>query len=296
MNKFTLRIDNQEMKWVINKVKYFWGDAYTTKFKIRQKLKSIFYNEGTSEYQENVGEKASLEFNERLINYREWNYFEVNPYFSIDTDLKLSTKSLSLKYLESILEDNFCIDEISTINGLLKSICFQINESIESEQNIKIEVDSDDYSTKSLLKYVSAKMSDGDFILSENDLSYNDAILIQLNMINKIADSKANIAKKNLVLLDIPLLTSVLYDWLQNSASENLKMLVFSNTSHKPDNVDDYVIVKNRFLDLSFEEELFDKIINEIDVNISVDELKEELINIISGKETVKTSKILSLI
>jgi len=296
MNKFTLKFGNEEISWAINNIKYFWGNNYQKKFKIRQKLRSIFENLESSEFQESTNASTELRFNDEKVKYREWNYFEVNPYFSIDTDLKLSTKSLSLKYLESILEDNFCIDEISTINGLLKSICFQINESIESEQNIKIEVDSDDYSTKSLLKYVSAKMSDGDFILSENDLSYNDAILIQLNMINKIADSKANIAKKNLVLLDIPLLTSVLYDWLQNSASENLKMLVFSNTSHKPDNVDDYVIVKNRFLDLSFEEELFDKIINEIDVNISVDELKEELINIISGKETVKTSKILSLI
>jgi len=296
MNKFTLRIDNQEMKWVINKVKYFWGDAYTTKFKIRQKIKSIFYNEAISEYQESIGEKPSLEFNERVINFREWNYFEVTPYFSMDADLKLSTKSLTLKYLESILEDNFCIDEISTINGLLKSIYFQINESIDDDQSIKIEVDSDDYSTKSLLKYVSAKMSDGDFIMNENDLSYNDVILIQLNMIKKVADSKSNIAKKNLVLLDIPLLTSVLFDWLQGFSSENLKILILNNTSHKPGNTEDYVVVRNRFLDLSLEEELFDKIINEIDINISIDELKEELICMISGTETVKTSKILSLI
>ena len=93
MDKMTLTIGTKSYTWAMGSVKFFWGPNYTKKFDIRQKLKQVYEKGLPSDYQESNEVIVRMEINDQRLNQKDWDFFEVTPFFSMYSDLKLTAKS-----------------------------------------------------------------------------------------------------------------------------------------------------------------------------------------------------------
>ncbi len=287
MDKINFKVKGIEYVMAIDKYKIFFGDNYIFKFNSRQAIKQFLENIQLSEYQESFELQGKIELNENKINHKNWEYYEITPYYSVNNDFKLSAKSLSLKFIESAFDETLCLDEINTINNLFKIVSEQLSEEIKMEQEITFSITSSDFTIKSLIKYIGLSLQNDDLSIGESDLSYDEIMLLQLNMIDKIANSTLNKLKKFLVILDAPLLTEKIIRKLKNIEGDNLKVIVFTNDHHIPMPIDNYVISRKGFIDLFFEESILNNITNVIGKNISISQTKEEIAKYIANDSTV---------
>lgn len=290
MDKFNIAVGTKEYEFAIDKYKIFFGPNYNLKYSIRNRFKQRIENVENSEYQEYKKRFEFVKFNDKDIHHKNWEVIEINPSFTLANDLKMSAKSLFLRYAETALFEVKCFDEINTISNLIKVVCESVNENISLENGIVVKFESNDFTFKSLVKNLYANILNDDLIINEYDISFEEVILLQMHIIEKIANSELNKTKFFLNIIDLPQITSKILAELDNINSENVKTLVFTNSIHPTLEIENYVYCSKQFTDIYFEEQILDNIIYETTTVSEIIDAKTELKNIISGKSTEKSS------
>lgn len=248
----------------INSVKYCIGQNYKEKYKLKQMILECMNNYKISEYSlENTGQ-AKLFFNNKELNNKNILFYQVSHNYSIQDDLKLSSKSLIGKYLETLISNNENIDTINSINILLESFGNELDDSLIVSRFMT-------YTPKLFLKILLPVFCLNNEQANEFDLGYNEIILLQLKMINYIVQNKCS--HFILCLIDIPVLTKEIKEYLEQVS--NCMLIVFVNNFDIIPQIKDIYVFDKYVMDLNNEEELYNIFINKGICNL--EEVKTEV-------------------
>ena len=232
MDQFKICCGKKEFKINIEYIKYFCGKNESDKFSIYNSLKSCFSKTPNSEYALETQLKHYVCFNDKIIDPKKWMFFEINKYFDIDTDIKLGTKSLLLKYLESFKEDIESSDIFNTLSILFESFNAEIIDPIINKdiQEKRLDFRLDSLSSQLLLKNIYALIFQKDFETNYGDFNYEDLFIFQLNIIETIASKNKD--KFILLYLDISFITDSIRNAIERLKYKNC--YVFINCIETP--------------------------------------------------------------
>ena len=104
-------------------------------------------------------------------------------------------------------------DSFNTIKELLYSLInYEIKERVEMEiKNLTFTTQSDDFNMKSLIKFILPFLFKEELEVNNLDLSYEELIILQLKIINKISH---NSNKPIFVISNIPCITKEILEEL----------------------------------------------------------------------------------
>lgn len=189
MHRFTLNYDSSIFKIDIEDYKFIIGNNFHNKFKLYETLKAAFNKMPNSDYAIEKNNKYSVTFDDKPIDSRKWKFFEITPFFDLENDMKIGTKSLIGKYLDAV-SNNFEQNEIfNTLSILVNSINddFLEEETAVSFGDKEFKLRLADITKSILLKEIFAEITCEDIDCNYVDLSYEEIILLQLNLLEKIA-------------------------------------------------------------------------------------------------------------
>lgn len=230
----------------IDTIKYCIGSNYKEKYKFKQIILEYVNNYKVTEYSLEHSGQAKLFFNNKEMNNKNISFYYVDHKYSIQEDLKLSSKSLIAKYLESLLSNNENIDTINSINILLEAFGNELDNEIIVTRFMT-------YTPKLFLKIILPIFCLSSEQANEYDLDYNEIIILQLKMIDYI--SRMNEKDFIFCVLDIPILTKEIKEFMDTL--NNVLLIVFINSFSVIPLMDDIYIFDRIIIDLNNEEELY---------------------------------------
>lgn len=249
MHKISVVNFNKRIDVLISKTKYIIGNDYDNKDLIKKTMIYYFSKLNLSEYAEDTYGKSYVLFDDSLLNISDFDFYYINPNFDMDSDIKLTSKSLCLSYINSLLDNieyNETFQTISVLmNDLLENVFDVKNEIIVPNVNV-------DFTKKTLIKLISLYFMKDDNQINNYDLSLKERIILQLKMIASIS-KKSN---KNIIILgEIPIIDKEIIEILDEINSYNL---IFIENSKERDDIDLYIMNQNEIIDLQNDELIFE--------------------------------------
>ncbi len=270
MNKLTIKKGNRQFSFNINHIKYCIGLNYQSKYELKKIIFEYFHNTKITEYSENNTGKALISIDNLEINKKNSLFYYVHHQYSLQDDLKLSTKSLISKYLEILLSHIDYNETIQSINILLESFALELDSQIITSQFIT-------QTPKSLLKLLMPFYMINDEQANEFDLSYDDIIILQLQMIKYISN---DITKYVFCLIEIPELTHSIYEYIQSL--DQCLVIVILTSSTVLIELKDIYYMSNINIDCDNDEQIYEIFVSKGICTLK--EAKEKLNNIIKNK------------
>lgn len=254
---------------IIDHTKYVLGSNAVNKFYIKQAVRQYF-NKTISGYREEIGSECYFKIDDNPVDKKNTFFYEVTENYSINEDAKLSMKSLMLKYLETLYSSIDYMDTLNTFNILVESLSDEVSE------NAFVQSEFSTYSPKLLTKLVTAHYYEDESYKDEYDLSYEDLVILQLNMINYIAVNSKKYAYI-ILFIDIPLLTDEIRSKIDEISNDRVYCIVFSKTIRDVE-IENICVEEDYFLDFANEEMVY-YILNEKSTNLYTLEDIKNMIN-----------------
>ena len=250
MKKITMVNGDVKYHFLIQDYKIILGSNESLKFEIIKIFYRIYLNQKISEYAIEFGNVPQILINDMPIKFKDCMLFYVHKYYSISDDLKLHTKSLIAKYLEILFSNDSFKDTLNTINLLFDSLRFELQDysTVDCEFNA--------ISPKQLLKLVSAKIIEDDLFKDEYDMTIDEIILFQLDLISFIVNH--SFSAHYLILLEINSLSEVILKKVKSLP--NCEILLFVERCNIEVDLDKIAICEKWLLDLGDEEIFYEKI------------------------------------
>lgn len=225
--------------------------------------------------------------NDRQIDLKKYDYIELFLQYDIKEDMKIGSKSIFQKYYDLLLEKIEYNEIFISTNNLLKTICDDINLSIDTE-NITINGTITDLTKKLIIKMIELNLLKNEFEISQYSLTYEEVIKLQLKIVKEMA--KIDELKDYLIFIDIPYITDSILKEL-NHNYYNLILLVNTYAINEKLSItdDSIAIAHNNIYDLSNEEQMYE-IAMDCKRNLSINELKKEL----TDKMIIRTKEVVS--
>ena len=278
MNKIECTINNKKYEIVLENFKILFGSNYNETYEVYKCLKTFFNKIPYSEFHKENNIRNSILLNDNFIDVRNSLFFEVNIDFDFILDAKLGTKSLILKYLENTLEGIEYHESFNTIKELLYSfINYEIKDQVVLEFNdLNFLTECDDFNMKSLIKYIIPILLKNDLEINNLDLTYQELIVFQIKLINRIAEK----CKKNVfIAANIPCITQNILKEL-NLLNKNIYFIILSNHFNCEIDINNVIFTDLRWLDFSNETTLIDYMMDmpfHYDINELKTKIKESL-------------------
>ncbi len=268
MKKITIKNLNDKIDIIVDKIKYVCGNDYESKDKIKKVLINKFNKISQSDYAEDNYISEVLIDDEPII-LNDYLFFYVDSNYDLLQDSKLGVKSISLEYINALFENIEFTEEYQTINNLLIDLLDkQINDS---DYLIKSNIECT-LTKKLLTKLIEFSFINEDNKINNYDLTLEQKILIQLNMIKKIS-IKTN---KNIILLiDCPVITKSIKEVIGNIDATSI--VLFERI--EKDNFKDLLILDNIRIDTLDDNAIFELCNNCKTTFLSIEEMKEKLLN-----------------
>lgn len=269
MKQLLISSGNINRTIIINHIKYVLGSNAMNKYYLKQAVRQYF-NKTVSGYREEKGSECYFKIDDSPVDKKNTFFYEVTENYSINDDAKLSTKSLMLKYLETLYSDVNYMDTLNTLNILVESLSDEVSE------NAFIQSEFSTYSPKLLTKLVTAHYYEDESYKDEYDLSYEDLIILQLNMIDYIVKNSKKYAYI-ILFIDIPLITDEIKSKIDELSKDRVYCLVFSKTV-KVTEIENICVEEDYFLDFANEEMVY-YILNEKSTDLYTLEDIKNMIN-----------------
>ena len=179
------------------------------------------------------------------------------------------------------MSDESYIETFLTIQSLTEMLCIQFNEDHDIKlRDIKI-------SPTTFAKLIEPTLVIDDFEMNEFDLSIEDFICLQLDLIRQATSISK---QENLIIVDCPIVTNKIQDKVKEIS--NSMIIVFCRTIQTDYLLNNCYLIDKFTIDLADEESIYECICNEI---LCVSNLKEgvnymkEYVKIVLGLEDGKT-------
>lgn len=286
MKKLTLCKGKETYELYINRKKIIAGKNYLKKYELLKIFRNTF-NQQNSEYSENRDQIYQILVNDSKINPKKSYMIDLSTNFDLNTDLKMGSKSLTLKYMESTLSESDYNDSVNTINLLFQSLEEEINNL---QNDIKITIGQ--LNNKNIVKLFSPFLVIGDEKACMYDLNYEEFILTLLRMVSKILENA--VFEEVFLLLDIPILTSCINTYIQNL--KKCYVLIFTNDYPSHICIEDFYICSKYSLDFADDEELYAIMCEEGHIAYELEEVKQMLSNYLNHVKDKYTGLIKELL
>lgn len=277
MHRFIIDYGVKEKTLDIENYKFLIGDNYREKFKIFETIRSCFNKVPNSEFAIENNLKHKMFFDEKPLDPKQWRYFELTPFFDVETDIKLGTKSLMGKYLDSFANDLEQNEIFNTLQILINSLNdeFFDKETCINLGDKEFKLQLSDVNRSTISKEIIGHIIHNNFECNSSDLSYEEIILLQLKIIDVIA-SKNN-DKLMFVYCNFPYLTSEIKTYITGMKYENLFILI--DTLHISNiSISDIAVSSKHYIDFTNEEVLLD-VMMDFPFHISLESLLEKCQN-----------------
>lgn len=277
MHRFIIDYGVKEKTLDIENYKFLIGDNYREKFKIFETIRSCFNKVPNSEFAIENNLKHKMFFDEKPLDPKQWRYFELTPFFDVETDIKLGTKSLMGKYLDSFANDLEQNEIFNTLQILINSLNdeFFDKETCINLGDKEFKLQLSDVNRTTISKEIIGHIIHNNFECNSSDLSYEEIILLQLKIIDVIA-SKNN-DKLMFVYCNFPYLTSEIKTHITGMKYENLFILI--DTLHISNiSISDIAVSSKHYIDFTNEEVLLD-VMMDFPFHISLESLLEKCQN-----------------
>ena len=173
----------------VGKYKVLLGHKRKKKELFLKQLYSSFQKRNSSDYQEEVQKLEYIKLNEREVNLKENTLYLIHPWIDLDDELKLGSKSIFLKHIETLLLDI----EFDDHYMMLKQV-IELFEEETLNQKHQISFDSislkyrlNELNTKLFSKLIEVIMYKEDERAISLDLSYDETVMFIIKIINEIA-------------------------------------------------------------------------------------------------------------
>lgn len=269
MKQLLISSGNINRTIIIDHIKYVLGSNAMNKYYLKQAVRQYF-NKTVSGYREEIGSECYFKIDDSPVDKKNTLFYEVTENYSINDDAKLSTKSLMLKYLETLYSSVDYIDTLNTMNILIESLSDEVSE------NAFVQSEFSTYSSKLLTKLVTVHYYEDESYKDEYDLSYEDLIILQLNMIDYIVMNSKKYAYI-ILFIDIHLITDEIKSKIDEISKDRVYCLVFSKTV-KDTEIENICVEEDYFLDFANEEMVY-YILNEKSTNLYTLEDIKNMIN-----------------
>lgn len=272
MNKLTIKNQNEIYELLINDYKIIFGNNYEKKDCIIRTLEGYFAKTGASEYLIEMDKKIDLLWNDSYLRINDFEFIKISSDFDISQDLKMQTKSLTIKAIESYLDTFELSDAYQSLSIGFFHTVDEINDELSDYfLNRTVLNLTSSFSKKSLIKLLSANLLIEECDTNNFDYTINDRINYQL-VLTKIICDKLN--KKCILLINSPIISEENYKLIESIKAFKI---IISN-DFKDFDYDNYYITEDISIDLSNEEELYNYCM-ESSMYTSIEETKKALIN-----------------
>lgn len=253
MNRVTIINGKRKFDFGMNQYKLLLGNYYSTKYEIIKSIKRAIIKPPISEYQQYNEEKSEIYVNDILQQPKSMEFISISGDFDLGSDLKMGSKSLSMKYLESKLFQNNFEDEYQTIRFLLDDMLNQISD------DDYIKFTSDEFNHRLLTKFVSTLMIRDELQINDFDLDYDEKIGLLLKMIKEICAHDAQ--KWYFVVFETQHFSFNIQAQLSDCPT-NCLIFVVTSEMRIEDKIENVLYCKNKVFDFSDETMIYQTIIN----------------------------------
>lgn len=254
MKKITICRGNNKSNIIIDKYKLIIGDNYLYHNNLFKNIK-LFFSNVKNEYRQEYEKEVSIYIDDKLVNRKRSILFNIDKNFSFNKDFKMQTDSLVAKYLEIVINKPELIDTINTINYLLETFCEQINEISIIKTNYDVMTE------KKLTKLIEPYVDIEGYRCDEYDLTYEEIIIIQLNLVKEIINNNQKY-DYIFVILEIPRLSRKILDVISCLSDCFLFICINSNNLIDSISLSDILLVENKVIDFADEEQVCEIICN----------------------------------
>lgn len=287
MKKYTIKIGNKIYNFGIKNYKLLLGDNEDLKQDLIYSIIKEFNKGSNSEY--SIDEKREKQFliNDNNVNLRNTSLYLINSRYDYEDEYKLKARSLILKFLRTVFEDIDYNDTLNTINILLEQLSDELTEEL-SEFNSTFEhgIEIEKINFKNIFKLMDIKMKKDNKYINMYDLKYEDNILSQLSFIKTIAEKSFD--KDHIVILELPILTKKIFDFIKTIQLENLDIIVSTtkyNTVLK--NINNIIYVNKQFIDFRDEVAIYNDLIMNLNEIQTLETIEEEVLTYLNDKEQI---------
>lgn len=244
------------VKTIINKTKYYITKNIKDYWIIKKSVNSNLNRVGSSDYSEENNNKTFIKIDGNDISKFDELVF-IDDNYDLEDDSKLGSKSLMLKYILKLINENIMSDEFLQLNCMLELFTNMLSNNLFEVEAIKL-------SAKTLVKQIAISVLKEGFSCNSNDLTYEETIIIQLELLKNIITKE----KRYIVVIDLIVLTERLYDEIE--LLENCYVLIIFHSSEKNDFCDNIMIDG---IDFEDDEILYERMMNMSDF-YNLDEYK----------------------
>ena len=281
MRKLTIKKGIYKTDVLIDKYKFIIGNNEIQKLNLKRAIKEFRVGLPLSEYEEENHNNVHVYLDDNELTQKKINIYFVSLNHEFYQELKLQSKSILLKAIINELSDESYIETFLTIQSLTEMLCIQFNEDHDIKlRDIKI-------SPTTFAKLIEPTLVIDDFEMNEFDLSIEDFIYLQLDLIRQATSISK---QENLIIVDCPIVTNKIQDKVKDIS--NSMIIVFCRTIQTDYLLKNCYLIDKLTIDLADEESIYECICNEI---LCVSNLKEgvnymkEYVKIVLGLEDGKT-------
>lgn len=252
MKKLWMSKGKENFEILVDQYKIICGSNYVTCFEMKRFLQQLYLGIKPSEKAESNKAIPKVSLDDKTLSNKDFLYFRINKEYSLTTDFKLTSKSLALKYFEVLLSKYDFFDTINTLNILFESLT---NEMLDhSLLSGRFQV----LTNKSLLKMMSPFYLLDEDIVNEFDLSIDEIILLQLNMVKLISEEDKSFSQL-ILLIELDELKEE-YLKLIKKFCNTLSLIFVPNASTVDRNLKNYYLCENICFDLADDNQFYQTI------------------------------------
>lgn len=285
MTKIEMKIGSNSYVFGVKNYKLLLGKNIELKTRILDTIKKEFKRIENSDYSFDNSSNSSILINDKEINLRQTKLYEINHHYNYLDEYKLKSSSLVLNYLRNTFNQVDYSDVINTINILISELNNELTDLCLSQTSIidnRIYVE--ELNTNNIFKLMNIKMFKDDVEINEYDLSYNEKINYQLEMVKTIAEKSYEL--NHIVLLELPKLTKEILDYIKTMKYDNLIIIIVTNSYDQlPEDISNIITMQKQFIDYRDEIDIYDKIIMNLEEVYTIEDFKPILYDYLTNKE-----------
>lgn len=294
MIKITIKSKNMSFESSLGEVKYMIGTNVLMKQRIINAIRKSFNNIKHSDYSLNKDLDTTVYINEQEVDFKKWKLYEINHMINYETEMKMSAKTITHKYFESILMDIEYDEHIKTINELLKDLNLEIkNKMGDVNSSLEIIPEIPELNSHLIVKLLCLNLYGDQEAANTYDITYEDGLLIQLQMIKSICE--LNKLKNYLVIIDVPLITLKMFEYISKHGLKNLHFLVITNQSINS-NINDVINVDQKIIDFGDEISIYNDVFLEIGQHYEMEDLNALIKAYVKKEDTDEVKRLTKLL
>ena len=285
-------IEDYNQKWCfsIEKIKIILGKD---RYRFYRTLKHQLQKEDKSEYEIDVKPELLVKMNNQRIETKNQKMFIVDFDSNLDEEVKLSTKSLFIEYLESKLKMIDYDDEFIMLNQSIDVLNQSILEdvSIVSDE-VKIIFELPKFSYKTLVKNIVSNQIKSNIYSFDFDLTLEEKLNLYLHVLKDLA--LENSLKNYMFVILLDHLPRKLYEKIYSQEINNLNIIVFAHSFDYDVKYQDIYLIGDKSIDLANDIDVYDHLVIEKGITVDLKSANDLLIKLCNPLN--ETSKLLDLI